>query len=124
MIKLDLLDALSDKELDEIEAYSQALKKRRDEERKAKALNEAGVILAAAGISLRDLNVKTKKQKKTACGTKSQKNGYCWIKSRRNSPVDYQWDAASRSTHFTTSSAVLKLWPSESEIVISNESSS
>jgi hypothetical protein len=55
MIKLDLLDALSDKELDEIEAYSQALKKRRDEERKAKALNEAGVILAAAGISLRDL---------------------------------------------------------------------
>ena len=38
MIKLDLLDALSDSELDQVEAYSQALKKRRDEERKAKAM--------------------------------------------------------------------------------------
>jgi len=51
MIKLDLLDALSDSELDQIEAYSQALKQRRD---------EARAILAAAGISLEELNGKKK----------------------------------------------------------------
>jgi hypothetical protein len=50
MIKLDLLDALSDSELDQIETYSQALKKRRDEERKGKAMDEARAILAAAGL--------------------------------------------------------------------------
>ena len=60
MIKLDLLDALSDSELDQIEAYSQALKQRRDEERKAKAMDEARAILAAAGISLEELNGKKK----------------------------------------------------------------
>ena len=60
MIKMDLLDALSDSELDQIEAYSQALKKRRDEERKAKALREVEAILAAAGISLQDIGGKPK----------------------------------------------------------------
>ena len=60
MFKTDLLDALSDKELDELEAYSQALKKRRDEQRKAKAMDEAKAILAAAGISLTDLKGKAK----------------------------------------------------------------
>jgi DNA-binding protein H-NS len=60
MFKLDLLDALSDKELDQLEAYSQALKKKRDEERKSKAMEEARAILAAAGISLKDLNGKGK----------------------------------------------------------------
>jgi hypothetical protein len=60
MFKLDLLDALSDKELDELEAYSQALKKKRDEERKSKAMDEARAILAAAGISLKELSGKPK----------------------------------------------------------------
>jgi hypothetical protein len=60
MIKLDLLDALSDKELDEVEAYSQALKARRNEDRRTKAMDEAKAILAAAGINLKDLSGRTK----------------------------------------------------------------
>lgn len=71
MIKLDLLDALTDNELDQIEAYSQVLKKRRDDERKAKAMDEARAIqdealkkaeavLAIAGLKLKDLNGKAK----------------------------------------------------------------
>lgn len=55
MIKLDLLDVLSDSELDQIEAYSRALKKRRDEERKSKAMDEARAILTAAGTAVKDL---------------------------------------------------------------------
>jgi hypothetical protein len=50
MIKLNSLDALTDSELDQIEAYSQALKKRRDEERKAKAMEQARAILTAVGL--------------------------------------------------------------------------
>jgi len=46
--------------LDQIEAYSQALKKRRDEDRKAKAMDEARAILAAAGIEMEDLQRKAK----------------------------------------------------------------
>ncbi len=60
MIKLDLLDALSDKELDEVEAYSQELKKRRDGERKDKAMAEARALLAAVGLSLKDLGARGK----------------------------------------------------------------
>jgi len=71
MIKLDLLDALTDSELGEVEAYSQALKQRRDEERKAKAMDEARAlqaealkkaeaVLAIAGLKLKDLNGKGK----------------------------------------------------------------
>jgi hypothetical protein len=60
MFRMDLLDALSDSELDQVEAYSQTLKKRRDEERKAKAMDEARAILAAAGINLEELNGRKK----------------------------------------------------------------
>jgi hypothetical protein len=60
MIKLDLLDALSDNELDQIEAYSQALKQRRDEERKSKAMEQAKAILAAAGIDMELLHARGK----------------------------------------------------------------
>lgn len=74
MIKLDLLDALSDEELTQVEAYSQALKKRRDEERKDKAMGEAGAILAAAGISLKDLKINGKKgPKKTPVTRRGKK---------------------------------------------------
>ncbi len=60
MIKLDLLDALTDSELDQIEAYSQALKQRRDEERKLKAMEQAKAILAAAGIDMTALQGRPK----------------------------------------------------------------
>ncbi len=66
MFKTDLLDALSDKDLDEAEAYLVALKQRRDEERKAKAMDEARAILAAAGIDLKDVAGKAKKGAKKA----------------------------------------------------------
>ena len=66
MIRLDTLDALSDSELDQIEAYSQALKKRRDEERKAKAMDEVRTILAAAGIDVKDLASSGKKIRKVS----------------------------------------------------------
>jgi hypothetical protein len=73
MIKLDLLDALSDSELDQIEAYSQALKKRRDEERKAKAMDEVRTILAAAGIDVKDLASSGKKTRKVAKARRARK---------------------------------------------------
>lgn len=74
MIKLDTLDALSDSELDQIEAYSQALKKRRDEDRKSKAMDEARAILAAAGIDLKDVAGKGKKgPKKTKADGRGRK---------------------------------------------------
>jgi len=55
---------LSDKDLDEAEAYIVALKQRRDEERKAKAMLEAEAILAAAGIVWKGLNAKIKTPRK------------------------------------------------------------
>jgi hypothetical protein len=48
------------------EAYSQALKKRRDRERKSKALDEARAILAPIGIDLKDVAGKIKKGVKKA----------------------------------------------------------
>jgi hypothetical protein len=64
MIKLDLLDALSDSELGQIEAYFRALKKCRDEKCRSKAIDEARAILAAAGIDVRDLASTGKKDRK------------------------------------------------------------
>lgn len=73
MFKTDLLDALSDNELDQIEAYSQALKKRRDEERKAKAMEQARALLEAAGITLRDLASRQKGRPPKAVKSKAKK---------------------------------------------------
>jgi hypothetical protein len=73
MMKLDLLDALSDDELTQVETYSQALKKRRDDERKAKAMDEARAILAAAGIDLKDVAGKAKKDPKKAASHRVKK---------------------------------------------------
>jgi hypothetical protein len=39
---------------------SQTLKRRRDEKRKAKAMNEATAILVAAGIDMKELNGRQK----------------------------------------------------------------
>jgi|ERR1019366_8891857 hypothetical protein len=55
MIKLDSLNELQDDELRAAIAHAQRLLKQRDEDRKAKALDEAKATLAAAGLSLRDL---------------------------------------------------------------------
>ena len=49
----DLFDALSDRELGEVGVHSHSLKKKRDEERKQKAMDEARAILAAAGLDFR-----------------------------------------------------------------------
>jgi len=56
MIKPDMLDAFSDEELGEVKVLADNLLKHRDEERKAKALEEARATLAAAGLSLKDLS--------------------------------------------------------------------
>ena len=55
MFKFDTLDALSDSELRTIIDYCEGLLRKRDTERKAQAMTEARAILAAAGISLKDL---------------------------------------------------------------------
>lgn len=55
MIKSDMLDAFSDEELREIKVLADKLLKKRDDERKAKAMEDARATLAAAGISLKDL---------------------------------------------------------------------
>jgi hypothetical protein len=54
-MKLDTLDGLNDNELQAVIARSQELLKTHDEERKAKALADARLILAAAGLSLKDI---------------------------------------------------------------------
>lgn len=56
MIKADMLDAFSDEELGEVKLLADKLLKHRDEERKAKALEEARATLAAAGLSFKDLS--------------------------------------------------------------------
>jgi hypothetical protein len=60
MIKLDSLDALNDNELREIINASQALLKKRDEQRKAKALSDARALLQSVGLSLKDVGGKAK----------------------------------------------------------------
>ena len=55
MISMNILNELQDDELRAVIEQSQGLLKRRDEERKAKALSEARAVLAAAGLSLKDL---------------------------------------------------------------------
>lgn len=62
MIKPDSLDALNDNELREVIQLSQGLLKKRDGERKAKALTDARTLLQAAGLSLKDVSGKTKKK--------------------------------------------------------------
>jgi hypothetical protein len=62
MIKLDTLDALNDEELRGVIAHSHGLLKKRDEERKAKALSDARAILASVGLSLKDINGAGKKK--------------------------------------------------------------
>jgi DNA-binding protein H-NS len=78
MIKADSLDALNDNELREVINTSEALLKKRDEERKAKALadvrslqakaqSDARALLESVGLSLKDISGKGKKKgQKTA----------------------------------------------------------
>src|ERR1035437_2526214 len=56
MISLSTLNDLQDAELRTVIEQSQGLLRQRDEERKAKALNDARAVLAAAGLTLKDLN--------------------------------------------------------------------
>lgn len=56
MIKPDMLDAFSDEELGEVKVLADKLLKHRDEDRKAKALEEARATLAAAGLTFKDLS--------------------------------------------------------------------
>ena len=62
----DMLDALSDDELRLAIEHAQGLLKQRDEDRKAKAINDARALLASVGLSLKDVKGKAK-----ARGTKS-----------------------------------------------------
>lgn len=73
MIKPDSLDALNDNELREIINHSETLLKKRDEERKAKAIadvralrakteNDARTLLESVGLSLKSLSGKAKKK--------------------------------------------------------------
>jgi H-NS histone family len=55
MIKLDSLNELKDDELRLAIDHAQGLLKQRDDDRKAKALNDARSILASVGLSLKDV---------------------------------------------------------------------
>jgi DNA-binding protein H-NS len=64
MIKADMLDAFSDEDVREVRVLADKVLKRRDDDRKDKALEQARATLAAAGLSLRDLaRVKAKPNK-------------------------------------------------------------
>ena len=60
MISNSTLNDLQDDELRTVIEQSQGLLKQRDEDRKAKALNDARALLASVGLSLKDLNGKGK----------------------------------------------------------------
>jgi hypothetical protein len=73
MIKPDSLDALNDNELREVINHSENLLKKRDEERKAKAIadvralrakteNDARMLLESVGLSLKHSSAKSKKR--------------------------------------------------------------
>ena len=62
MINPATLDALSDEELRNVIAQSQGLLKKRDEERKAKALSDARALLSSVGLSLKSLSGNAKKK--------------------------------------------------------------
>ena len=54
-MKLDTLEGFSDGELQAVISRAQELLKQHDTERKEKALSEARALLAAAGLSLKDV---------------------------------------------------------------------
>jgi DNA-binding protein H-NS len=60
-VKLDSLADFNDEELWAVIDRSEELLKERDEDRKAKALEQARATLAAVGLSLKDLNAKSRK---------------------------------------------------------------
>lgn len=53
---LDMLGALSDDELRAVIKHAEGLLKQRDDDRKAKALIDARTLLASVGLSLKDIN--------------------------------------------------------------------
>jgi hypothetical protein len=59
-MKLDSLEGLNDNDLQAVIARSEELLRLRDEDRKAKALSEARALLAAAGLSLKDVAARGK----------------------------------------------------------------
>jgi hypothetical protein len=60
MISTTMLDELKDDELRVVIEESQGLLKRRDEDRKAKAIENARTLLASVGLSLKDINGKSR----------------------------------------------------------------
>jgi TRAP-type C4-dicarboxylate transport system substrate-binding protein len=62
MISIATLDGLQDDELRTIIEQSQQLLTHRDEQRKAKAIEDARATLAAAGLTLKDLNENGKRK--------------------------------------------------------------
>jgi len=55
MIKDDMLDAFNDEEIVAIKALADKVLKSRDDERKARAMEEARATLAAVGLTFKDL---------------------------------------------------------------------
>jgi DNA-binding protein H-NS len=93
MFKTDILDALSDSELEQAENYIVALKKKRDAERKAQAMAEARAILAAAGISMKDLAARSKSKAKPA----PYRNGHHYQHPKDKSLV---WNGAGKKPNW------------------------
>jgi hypothetical protein len=62
-MKLELLDSLKDDDLRAIIGRAEELLKQHDRERKDKALEDARVILEAAGLNLRDVSSRGKNGK-------------------------------------------------------------
>src|SRR5580693_2723258 len=57
---LDMLGALNDDELRAAIKHAEGILKQRDDDRKAKALNDARALLASVGLSLKDIKGKAK----------------------------------------------------------------
>jgi len=93
MFKTDTLDALNDSELTTVIHHAEGLLKKRDAERKAQAMAEARAILAAAGISMKDLTGKPKAKAKAA----AYKNGHHYQHPKNKALV---WNGAGKKPNW------------------------
>lgn len=59
-IKADMLDAYNDDDIRDVRTLCDKVLKTRDDDRKAKAMEQARATLAAVGLTLKDLNGKAK----------------------------------------------------------------
>jgi hypothetical protein len=86
---LENLETLNDEELEAVIARAGALLKRHDRERKEKALADARLILASAGLNLKDMATKVK-------GSKTMKSAGISKRAPDETGAGMEWQGQNR----------------------------